>query len=132
MKHLKELKDLKLPKDEYAVFGSGPMAIRGLRENKDIDIIVKGRLWKRLSGKYEVKIKNEGRIEYIQIGNIEIFKDWKPWFEDIDVLIDSADIIDGIRFVGLEYILEWKSAMGRDKDKKDVKMILKYLKDTDS
>ncbi|MEK6816274.1 MAG: hypothetical protein AABY09_01560 [Nanoarchaeota archaeon] len=55
MNHLKELKNLKLPKDKFAVFGSGSMAIRGLRENKDIDIIVKEGLWKKLSVKYEVK-----------------------------------------------------------------------------
>ena len=68
----------------------------------------------------------------MQVGEIEVFKDWKPWFDDINELIDTADIIDGIRFVKLKYVLEWKSAMGRDKDREDVKIILEYLKETHS
>jgi len=40
MKYLDELKSLNLPKDKFAIFGSGPLAIRNMRENKDIDIIV--------------------------------------------------------------------------------------------
>jgi len=45
MKYLDELKALALPPDQYAVFGSGPMAVRGIREANDLDLIVKESLW---------------------------------------------------------------------------------------
>ena len=41
MRYLDEVKRLNLPKDKFAIFGSGPIAIRGLREARDIDLIVK-------------------------------------------------------------------------------------------
>ena len=43
-KQLAELKKLNLPNDKYAVFGSGPLAIYGIRDSEDIDIIVKSEL----------------------------------------------------------------------------------------
>ncbi len=36
----KKVKNLNLPIGDYALFGSAPMGIRGLRECHDIDIIV--------------------------------------------------------------------------------------------
>ena len=52
MDHLNELKTLDFPQDKFAIFGSGPMAIRGIRESHDIDIIVKYDLWDELEHKY--------------------------------------------------------------------------------
>jgi len=44
----------------------------------------------------------------IKIGYNEIYKDWKPWFDDPDILIDSADIFNSYRFVKFEYLFKWK------------------------
>lgn len=62
------------------------------------------------------------------IGNIEICQTWLNMTPKIDEMIDKAEIIDGLPFVGLEYVIEWKKFMGRDKDKKDLKLIDDYLK----
>lgn len=51
-KQLAELKKLNLPKDKYAIFGSGPLAINGIRDSDDIDIIVKSEVWDELAKKY--------------------------------------------------------------------------------
>ena len=126
MKYLAELKKLRFPADQYAVFGSGPIAIRGLRESNDIDIIVKPALWNKLCRKYPVEKINH--TEVIKLEKIEIFKDWKPWFEDTNALIDEAEIINGVRFARLEKVLIWKRAMGREKDKADIKLMEGYLK----
>ena len=48
LEKLEELKCLNLPSGEYAIIGSGPMAIRGLREANDIDVVVKKTLWLEL------------------------------------------------------------------------------------
>lgn len=123
MKYLSDLKKLNLPSDKYAVFGGGPLAIRGLRDNEDLDIIVKRELWNKLIKKYG---SNNGRS--IVIGKIEIWADWLPWLDDINKLIDSADIIEGMRFVRLDYVLGWKRKANRAKDRNDIKLIENYLK----
>jgi len=125
MKYLNELEKLNLPKDKFAIFGSGPLAIRDIRETNDLDIIVKPELWEKLKKKYPVKDKEKGLIK---IGNIEIYKKWGKWFDDMSKLIDEADIIRGLRFVKIERVLEWKKAFNREKDKKDIELIKKYFK----
>ncbi len=119
---LKAVERLRLSKDQFAIFGSGPLSIRNLREANDVDLIVKEELWDELSKKYSVMEK-----KLIKIGETEIYKDWKPWFDDVNILIDSADIINSYRFVKLEYLLKWKKEMNRDKDIIDIKIIDDFL-----
>ena len=70
------------------------------------------KLWNKLGKKY--KLINDKKIV---IGKIEIFRDWLPWF-DINKLINSANIIKGLIFIKLKYVVKWKKAMNREKDKK--------------
>jgi hypothetical protein len=121
---LEELKKLGFPPEKFAIFGSGPMAVRGLRDVNDIDIIVKDDIWAVLLKDHTPAEKN-GEIK---IGNISIFNQLKPWFDDINPLIDTADVIDGIKYVRLEYLIKWKKIMNREKDQKDIKLIEEYLK----
>jgi len=124
VKHFSELKELNFSENEFAVFGSGPLAIRGIRESNDVDIIVKEKLWNKLAKKYKIQNKN-----CIQIGSLEIYRDWLPWFDDVNKLIDDADIFENVLFVKLKSVLDWKKKFGREKDKKDVLLIEKYLSD---
>lgn len=125
LNHVQELKALNLPKGKYAIFGSGPIAVRGMRDANDIDIIVKADLWDELKQKYGEYLKQQPLS--IGIGNIEIFRDWLDLSDRIDEMIDSAETIEDLPFVRLEYVLEWKESMGREKDKKDVEAIRDYL-----
>ncbi len=126
MKYLDELKTLNLPKDKFAVFGSGPLAIRNLRENRDVDIIAKPELWNELIEKYSADNKN---AKSIQIEHIEIWKEWKPFSEEeLNCFIDIADIIEGFRFVKLENVVKWKSYRNQNKDKIDIELINNFLK----
>ena len=125
MKFLDELEKLNLPRDKFAIFGSGPLAVRGIRETNDLDIIVKPDLWEELKKKYPVTSEEKGLMV---IGNIEIYSKWGGWFSDLAQLIEEADIIQGLRFVKLERVLEWKKKFNREKDKIDVDLIYEYLK----
>ncbi len=123
-----DLNKLKLPKNKFAIFGSGPLAIRGIRESKDIDIIVKKEVWDELARKYRIEGEKKNLIK---IDKIKVWKDWLNLSDKIDEMIDNADIIEGLPFVKLKYLLEWKKFMGRDKDIKDIKLIEDYLENKD-
>lgn len=120
---LDELEKLNLPQGSYAIFGSGPLAVRGIRDAKDLDIVVRKDVWDELAEKYPKNEKGNG----LQIGDIEAFDSWSPWFEDPNMLIETAEIIDGLPFVKLEHVVSWKKAMGREKDLNDLQLIEKFL-----
>lgn len=123
------VKELKLPVGKYALFGSAPLGVRGLRECHDIDIVVMEDLWNDYSSKngWEVKKHSDG-TSYLVNGSIELWKDWGPGQWDINRLIKEAEVIDELPFVKLEYVVEWKKLYGRDKDFKDVETIEKFLR----
>ena len=126
-KLFQKVKELDLPLGRYALFGSAPMGVRGLKECQDIDIIVNKELWDKFSKKLEWEKKKsiDSGSEYLQNNDIELWKDWKAgarvW--DIENLISEAEIIDDLPFVKLERVLEWKKSNGRNKDIKDLKII---------
>jgi len=124
-----KVKELKLPVGEYALFGSAPMAVRGLRDSRDIDIIVIDELFEicRNDAKWQVKRFDDGR-EYLTYENMEMFKNWHPGDWNINESINSAEIIDDLPFVKLENVIEWKKLYGREKDLNDIKIIEKFLR----
>ncbi|MGC9309784.1 MAG: hypothetical protein ACP5D2_03775 [Candidatus Nanoarchaeia archaeon] len=93
---LEDLKQLNLSNDKFAIFGSGCLAVRGIRDSNDIDIIVKEDLWKDLLERY-----GEYRKGVIKIGNIEVCQDFSPCDDNCEELIDDCDIFEGLRFVKL-------------------------------
>ena len=46
----------------------------------------------------------------------------------MDELFNDSELINGHKFVKLKYVIIWKKALGRDKDKRDVELIKDYLK----
>lgn len=127
---LQELKKLNLPLGEYAITSSGPLAVRGIRETADIDIIVSEKLWETISEKYPAD-GEESKRNKITIGNIEVLGGFSSTWSDeeasIQKQIETADIIGGFPFVKLEFIKRFKQRLGRDKDLKDIELINQYL-----
>ncbi|MAQ77383.1 hypothetical protein CL684_02565 [Candidatus Campbellbacteria bacterium] len=126
--HEKEIRNLDLPLGEYAVFGSGPMAVRDIRDATDADILVSQKLWNHLVNMYSENLTSNPQS--IRIGNIEIFKQWiiGGVMYPADEIIKTAEIIDGIAFANLNWVRKWKSQGFREKDLEDVKLIDSYLK----
>ena len=122
LKKLEELTALNLSKGEYAITGSGPLAIRNIRIADDIDVMVKPNLWNKLSIKYTPYDK-----QHIKIGNIEIWRDFINLTSIMDKVIDSATLIEGFPFVSIESTLSWKRYLNREKDQKDIILIEDYL-----
>ncbi len=121
-----KVKDLKLPIGKYALFGSAPLGIRGLKDCRDIDIIVTEELWNKYKKNWEMKSMPHGS-QYLCQGEIELWKDWKPGQWDIDKMISEAEIIDGLPFVKLEKVLEAKRLSKREKDLLDIESVEKFL-----
>jgi hypothetical protein len=127
---IRELDLLKLPLGQYAITNSATLAIRGLREANDIDIIVNESLWLRLAHIYKQFSAKEH--ESIVIGNVEILGKYLRVYNDIyataDQLIASAEYIDSYPFVKLEVIRDYKQKFAREKDLTDIILIDKYFK----
>lgn len=121
---LKILDHLKLPKDQYLIWGSGPLAIRGLRAAQDIDLVVSKPLWKDLSQSYPVSGPKKNRIN---IGELDIWSDLLNLSDRIEEVIQDSDIIEGYPFMKLSYTVEWKTHWNSAKDPKDIALIEKYL-----
>jgi len=123
------VKELNLPIGEYAIFGSGPMGIRNLREMHDIDLIVSDRIFNEYSNKQGWRIKEiYGYRDWLINDNLEVEmgRDWHEGW-DVEGMIKEAEIIDGLPFVKLDYLIKWKKFFGREKDLKDVEIIEKFL-----
>lgn len=123
-----QVKDLKLPIDKYALFGSASLGIRGLKNCHDIDIIVTEDVWNEYKAKnWKIRTMPHGS-QYLWNDGIELWKDWKPGQWNIKQLIKEAEIIDGLPFIKLERVLEWKRLNGREKDLKDIETVEKFLR----
>ena len=125
LEKLKPLKELNLPSHHYLIWGSGPLAIRGLRMARDIDLIVTKSLWNELTKKYVPEGPKENKIK---IRYIEIWKDLLNLTDRIDDIIADRDMLDGFPFMKLSYTLEWKKYWNSKKDPADIVLIEKYLK----
>lgn len=125
-KLLKKFKKLNLPDGEYAIYGSGPLGARGIRDVNDLDVIVSNGLYLKLKEKYSKNFKKDR----ITIGKIEIYPCWKwePKINQLENAIKQSELIEGIRFIRLNDMINYKKKMGRTKDFDDIKLIESYFK----
>lgn len=128
------LQSLDVSRDDFAIFGSGPMFAVGIRpidELDDIDIIANEKAWVQFQNYGDVVVdetKDWGQEKiYLQDGQIEIFNDWGPSAYDVNDLINNSMVVDNLRFIQLETVIVWKKEMGREKDLRHIEMIQKYL-----
>ncbi|MFH1631477.1 MAG: hypothetical protein ABIA47_00420 [bacterium] len=123
------IKALELPIKDFAIVSSGPMIVRNLIPcNHDIDILARGKAWEMVTKLGEVtQAAMRDHMVKLENGTIEIFDGWAPSDRSDDELIDSAEMIDGLPFVKLEYVLEYKKKLGRVKDLKHVEILEAYL-----
>ena len=87
--------------------------------------MVRGRAWERVQEIGAVSIAPFNKAPMIPLwgGTIEFTNGWISDEEDADRLIDEAEIIHGIRFVNLRYVLSYKSRLGRAKDLADIEAL---------
>ncbi len=131
-----KLRELGLNPDNSVVIGSGILNALNIRESEDIDIVVSIDKYESLGRDSRFKKKeNHGREvladDIFEIGTswTVLDKDWK--FDDF---LDYSDVIDGVRYNTLQFLLDVKRrwiADGdiRQKDIDDVKLMENYLRE---
>ena len=129
MNIVQKVKSLDLPTRKYVVIGGASLAARGIREANDIDILVLPEVFDDLKNKgFEEKFFENGssvlKKDVFEIGKKFTVTSYNP---PAEVMIKNAEIIDGVAFSDLKQEIEFKKAMGRDKDLRDIELIEEFL-----
>lgn len=120
------LRSLDLPAGDYAIFGSGPLIVRGIIEaTNDLDVLARSAAWKKAQEQGELVHLPEHDVEVVSCfdGVVTIGTRWAIGEFDVDELLDTAEIIDGLPFVRLEYVILYKQIAGRPKDMLHLELI---------
>ena len=129
-KLITKLKKLNLPADQYVIISSGVLAVRGIREANDLDIVVTKSLWQELTQKYKTE-ETQHRQVVRPDPDIEILGPAHNPDDDLfdmdELVKNSSELIGGIPYLKLETVKVIKQKMGRDKDLKDIELIDHYL-----
>lgn len=126
---ISKVKKLNFPKGSYIVFGSCPLAIVGIREANDIDLLVSPEILKKLrtlGWKQVIKGPNDTPLvrDVFEAHDDWNFSSYSPTLQD---LLTNAIEVDGILFASIEDVRKWKVASGREKDFKDIELIDLFL-----
>lgn len=139
-KLFEKIESLGFDKNDFIILGSGIMQAKEIRCIGDLDILVKEELFDKLkaSGGWEYKREEFSGVErdVLLRGDVEIHNDFWIDKSDSEVRKDfnhfikdgKTELIHGINFISLKYLLFIKSLWGRQKDLNDVRLIEEYLK----
>lgn len=121
---IRRLLELDLPAGDWALFGSGPLLLRGWIETTgDLDVITRGAAWAAAVAAGTVSVLPDGN-EIVDLGaGVTAGRSWMYGDVDIDELIDTAEPIAGIPCVGLAHVITYKRAANRPKDRAHLDVI---------
>ncbi|MEE9298463.1 MAG: hypothetical protein V3V29_05450 [Acidimicrobiia bacterium] len=124
-----ELRAMELPPGDFAVFGSGPLLVRGIIQVvNDFDVVCRGAAWERARelGRL-VDIDHDGvQIVSTHGGAITFGITWGYGELDISDLIDTAETIAGLPFALLKHVVAYKQIAGRPKDLEHLRLLEQY------
>ncbi len=126
-----QVKALNLPIGKYAVIGSGVMSAYNIRTHRDIDLVVTQDLYEELKnqGWQTKQIKPDFEVVFFGVAEASpkmvTLDNYQP---NIESLINKADIINDVAFTKLTDVIDFKRALGREKDINDILLIEDFLK----
>lgn len=130
MNIIQKIKELNFPQGQYVVVGSGILDVLGIRKATDIDIAVTKELHQKLkeSGEWEEHQRYELIRVFLKKDVYEIIPqlNWEDYDTTTEEAISSATIIEDIPFMNLNELIKFKTALGREKDFKDIELIKEY------
>lgn len=119
--------------NKAVVIGSGIMCALGIRESHDIDVVLPIDEFNKLAQNQNFVQSKKFNDTYFQgmSEDIEVWPYWWNFKEDsiipYDVVRENSIIIDGVRYVSLPFLRQWKTWRSREKDLADVKLIDAYM-----
>lgn len=124
-RYIQELIDLDLPRGDWALFGSGPLLLRGwIDDIGDIDVLSRGAAWEKAKTLGILGRLAEDGNPFVQIGEgVTIGCTWPYGDFGIDEMIDTAEMIEGVPCVRLEHIIAYKRLFDRPKDRAHLEII---------
>ena len=120
---------MQLPNGDFAVFGSGPLIVRGIiPARNDLDIVCRGAAWKMVKETGKLQFNDDYGVEIVTFfdGQVTFGNSWGIGNFDVNELIDGAEFIDELPFVKLKHVLEYKLERASEKDLRHIEL----LKDT--
>jgi hypothetical protein len=129
-KPLQLLQSLHLTVHDYVILGSAPLYAHGLISDlpNDVDAVARRSAWEAACRIAQpVRAAKGDSVVRLFDGAVEIFDGWfgMPW--NMDEIIETAEIIDGLPFARLSYIAEFKRTLNRPKDHDHIRKIEAYL-----
>jgi 2-phosphoglycerate kinase len=130
---IEKVKALNLPKDSYCVFGSCPMAVAGIREANDIDLLVSKEVLAELRQRGWKEVYKAADDVPVASDVFEAHDHWNfsSYSPTLEYLLSTATVVDSVPFASLEEVKKWKTASDKPKHQEDVRLIDEYLR-TDS
>jgi len=128
----KELAKYNLDESNSVVIGSGILNSLGIRESRDIDAVLEEKTFQNLKKDSSlIETQNGYGAKLLTNDSVEFSDRWYIDSRGIDLsfedLVQQSSVIDGVRYVDLELLLEIKKLWAREKDLKDVELIQNYL-----
>ena len=126
---LRELLDLGFPQGDHALFGSGPLLVRGWIEDVgDLDVITRGAGWDHALRLGQLSRIQALGMDIVTIGErITVGTTWGIGDWSVDLLIDEAEMILGVPCVRLEHVIAYKRLADRPKDRVHLAAIEAHL-----
>lgn len=123
-------KKLNLPLGEYVIIGGGILEALGLRDTDDVDVAVTPNLFEKLRESKKYKEETKWGKLFLIGDKIEIGAklNCDNYSTKIDEAIRTVTIIDGVPFLNIEETIKFKTALGREKDFKDIELLKIYQK----
>lgn len=129
-----KIQSLNFPVGKYIVLGGASLAMRGMRETRDIDILVIPEFFEELIRQgwtLDSEFEQKWHRKRLVREDVEVYQnlyfDAKKESVDAEEVIKIAEMIDGISFQPLDHLLMAKQDSGREKDLRDVELIRSYL-----
>ncbi len=113
---------------------SGVMNALGIRRSHDIDVALSKDQWEKLANNPLFVKAKKFNDTYFQEkdGLIEAWPHWWDMKENVKITFEELQkhtvAIDGVTYVSLPFLRQWKLNYARDKDLVDVALIDEYLK----
>lgn len=130
MSIISNVKNLGLPLDKIIVIGGGLMDALGIRSAADVDLAVETSVFESLKSDPTWKLEYMHGLERLVRDDVEVWRGWEDarGVVSYQQLFDDSIVIDGVRFVSLDYLQAWKQWRNRSKDEQDLRLIGQYLR----